>query len=226
MDLSMLSPNNPQGIIELIRNLFNEINTAIPGEIVAFNFLDQTATIKPCIRTVTIDQKGIRTDLDLPEIMRCPVWFPYSTISGFSLTYPIAPKDQCLIIFSQRSFDNWLEFGSIQSVQEFNIPRTHSYNDAIALVGLIPKVNAITDFQNDGIEIRNKTRTSFVKVSNTKIEQTAPQIVNKGITQLEGNIKTSVAPGSNIETGLTVNVGIPGATLVFVNGLLVRIDAA
>lgn len=171
MDITMLKSGSVQALMEMVRRMFLEINTSIPGEIVFFNPVLQTATIKPCVRSVTINQEGEKRTIDLPEILMCPVWFPYGNSSGFSMTYPVNPKDQCLIIFSQRSFDNWLIHGSIQDPAEKDRPRSHSYNDAIALVGLIPAPSAIPLFQSDGIEMRNKGRTSYHKVSDLSQER-------------------------------------------------------
>lgn len=171
MDKTLFKPGDPQALIELIRRLVSEVNTCIPGQIVYFDVIKQTATIRPCIRSATIDQTGNKTFVDLPEIFLCPVWFPYSTNSGFSLTYPINAGDQCLILFSQRSFDKWLLHGSYQDPVEDNIPRTHAFTDAIALVGLIPNVSKISNFQMDGIELRNSVRTSYTKITNATIEE-------------------------------------------------------
>lgn len=171
MDKSFLKTGGSQALVELVRRLISEVNTSIPGQIVTFDASKQTATVRPCIRSVTIDQAGEKTFVTLPEIFLCPVWFPYSTTSGFCVTYPINPEDQCLIIFSQRSFDKWLVYGSYQNPTEEGIPRTHALTDAVALVGLIPNVNLIPNFQMDGIEIRNQDRKSYTKIANAKIEQ-------------------------------------------------------
>lgn len=171
MDKTLLKTNGSQALVELIRRLISEVNTSIPGQIISFDVINQTATIRPCIRSATIDQAGEKTFTTLPEIFLCPVWFPYSTTSGFCLTYPINPGDQCLILFSQRSFDKWLAYGSYQDPTEEGIPRTHAFTDAIAFVGLIPNINKIPGFQSDGIEIRNFARNSYTKVTDATIEE-------------------------------------------------------
>ena len=107
MDTTMLKPNSTQALMQLIRRILLEVNTAIPGEVVVFDPLTQTATIKPCIKNTTIDNDGQTEYIELPQIVECPVFFPYSAISKFSITYPVVPGDQCLIIFSQRSNSNF-----------------------------------------------------------------------------------------------------------------------
>lgn len=246
MDTGLLKHDNPQLLVELIKRLFAEINTAIPGKIIAFNKVKQQATVRPSLRSVFIGQDGEKKQIDLPQILNCPVFFPYSAGSGFSLTYPVQEGDDCLLVFSQRSFDAWLEHGGIQNAAAgADRPRVLDYNDAIVLVGLIPKPFAITDFQDDGIEIRNKARTSFLKVADASIHQKSPAITVDASTSNEtiltskivtsptfdirsnlifqGSIKTSTSHGQTIETGLTTSVTVGTKTLRFVNGILVEV---
>ena len=75
-----------------------------------------------------------------------PCIFPYSITSNLSLTFPVSEGDQCLLIFSQRSIDNWHKLGGIQDPVEDKYPRAHSLSDAIAILGLIPKSEAIKNF--------------------------------------------------------------------------------
>lgn len=250
MDLSLLKPDDPQGVVELVKRILGEVNTCIPGEIVFFDPQKQTATIKPCIRAVTISTDGKKQTITLPEILQCPVWFPFSSTTGFCLTYPVTKGDQTLILFSQRSFDKWLRFGGVQDPEEPGMPRCHSYNDAVALVGLIPNTKAIQQFQTDGVEIRNKERTNYVKVSDTQqtrqvsdkfsetidflgnqnvnitisANYTVPLFKVTGTHRTEGVIQTATAPGGEIHTGLTTNQVINEQTFHWVNGLLVKID--
>lgn len=170
MDNSMAKKGDPSVLMDLIRRIILEVNTSIPGEIVSFNPANQTATVQPCVRSVVINIKGEKRNLTLPIIASVPVMFPYSTTSGFSITYPVQKGDQCLIIFSQRCIDNWLAYGSVQDGVEPDRPRAHDLADAIAIVGLIPNPSAISSFQTDGVEIRNKDRKVHAKVTDTNVE--------------------------------------------------------
>lgn len=200
MDATMLRPGSPQAMIELIRRVLLEVNTAIPGEVISYNPAIQTITAKPCIRGTTITNAGSPVYVDLPQIIEVPVFFPFSTESRFSLTYPIMPKDQCLLVFSQRSFDNWLKNGSVQNPSEAMKPRSHQYPDAIAFVGLIPNPKAIQSFQMNGIEIRNGNRNSLVKVMDEEIR------IHEGcadvVVKADGSTEVSIRPAPNPEDGL------------------------
>lgn len=220
MDITMLPPNSGQALIELINRILLQVNTAIPGEIVAFNPETQTCTAKAAIRGVTITDEGEAVYIDLPQILHVPVFFPYSTSSGFSVTYPVKPGDQCLLIFSQRSYDNWLLYGSIQNPSEPYSPRCHEYTDALALVGFSPNPMVIQKFQSagngsclfDGIEIRNKNRDSYVKVADNSIR------IHEGKADLDilkdGTIQLALKSVANGDDQAVLQ---PGLTYIKIN---------
>ena len=223
MDLTMARGDSAQALMELIRRMFLEIHTCVPGEIISFDSNTQTAIVRGCIRNTIIGQDGTTSYIYQPEIRDVPVVFLYSQNSGFSFTYPIRPGDQCLLFFSERSYDNWLEKGSEQDPIETGVPRSHQYTDAFALVGISPYTYSIQDFNEEGIELRNKDRSvrltltneSFV-IHNGRVEI----VVNKDafITKLnddDGNTKAfiEIDKEGNIRLNTTSNVYVSGDTV-------------
>lgn len=215
METTMLKPGSTQALMQLVRRMLLEVNTAIPGEIISFNPELQTVTAKPCIKGTTIGNNGEVKFVPLPQIIEVPVFFPFSTVSKFSLTYPVMPGDQCLLLFSQRSFDNWLAMGSVQDPSEPGEPRSHQYPDALAMMGFAPNPLAITDFQQEGagacmfngIEIRNGDRNSYVKVMDEEVrihEGKADVDIHTDGT-MELSIQASPAPDDGLQsmTGIT-----------------------
>lgn len=191
MNPVFMNPKSLDCDIELIKRVIYEtVNTSIPGEIIAFDNKTQTCTVKPCIRRLFVDDGGQKKTFDYPKVFECPVFFPYSTTSGFSMTYPVSPGDQCLIIFSQKSLDNWLRFGSVQDPAESDFSRCLSMNDAIVLVGLIPSPSVIQKFNDQGIEIRNKTRDVYSLVTNDHhiIEAKTKDSFSRYENTISGNI--------------------------------------
>lgn len=213
MDTSLMRPDSIHGQVKFVKRIIEQtVNTCIPGEIVSFDKSLQTATVKVCIKQMHVDKDGNKVTQELPQILQVPVFFPYSTMTGFSLTYPVVPGDQCLILFSQRSFDNWLAAGSVQEPFEPNCPRFFSFNDAIALVGLIPNPSAIKDFELNGVEIRNKKRTVYSLVTDNEAKteaKTADSCASITCT-VSGNI-VEVATGNKTENvNGTFNTSIQG----------------
>jgi len=165
MDYSFLREKNPQMLQEFVRRcLASSMNTCIPGEIVEFDPELQRAKVKCCIRS---SFNGIV--VDRPEIENVPVCFPYSSTSGFCLTFPVKQGDQCLILFSQASLDKWKDASSVQDPVGNGIPRNFDYNDAIALLGLAPKDFAVQDYQQEMVELRNRSRTARLSFSDSQI---------------------------------------------------------
>lgn len=217
MDLTMLKKDSIQALIQLVRRMFLEIHTCIPGEIIAFEAETQLATVKSCIRNIVIDENNRKDFIEPPEIVNVPVIFLQSQKSGFSFTYPVRAGDQCLLFFSERAYDSWLKLGSVQNPAIIGPPLAHQYNDAFALVGIAPLVSSIEDFDLDSMELRNKDRSvrfslndNSIVIHNNKVEV----ILNKDnfITKLndeEGNPKAfiSIDKDGNINIeGNIVNV--------------------
>ncbi|MDD5417249.1 MAG: Gp138 family membrane-puncturing spike protein [Candidatus Aenigmarchaeota archaeon] len=170
MDNSFLKPNDPGILQEVIQRVLLGVNTSIPGTIQSFNSENQTAVIVPNIRSIENRRDGTTVYTQLPDLIEVPLVFPYSTTTGFSVTFPVAQGDQCLVIFAQRSIDNWQEYGRVQNPVEINYPRAHSLSDAMAIVGLIPKTNPIQNFQIDCVETRDTNRSHRVTVYDDKIQ--------------------------------------------------------
>lgn len=198
MDTTMLRGDSIQALMQLVRRMFLEIHTCIPGEIVAFDKNMQLATVKSCIRTLSIDEKGNKEYIDPPQVIDVPVVFLQSQTNGFSFTYPVNTGDQCLLFFSERSYDQWLELGSVQNPSETGAPLSHQYTDAFALVGISPLVSSIQDFQDGMMELRNRDRSvrfslsdDTIVVHNNRVEV----ILNKDnfITKIDDGSGTTLA---------------------------------
>lgn len=112
-----------------IRNRMAELNTAMPAQIVSYDYRTQKAQVKPTVNRLFADGKTQA----YPVINNVPVIFPRS--GGASMTFPVKPGDTVLLIFASRSVDAWINQGG---TVDQNDTRMHSLNDAIAIPGLIP----------------------------------------------------------------------------------------
>lgn len=76
--------------------------------------------------------------LDMPAIV----------LSGgeWSLRFPIAKDDQCLILFNDRALDSWFQSGQVGPVP---VARFHSISDGVALIGLRSMANPLENFALD-----------------------------------------------------------------------------
>lgn len=128
----------------IIDDRLRRVNTALPGEVQAYDATTREAEVKPLVKEKYADDRT----LDLPVIPHVPVVMPASASAGLSL--PIGVGDIVLLLFAQRSLDNWAQLGG--TVEAGDI-RMHSLSDAIAVAGLFDFT--ITHDDGDGLLLYN-----------------------------------------------------------------------
>jgi len=152
---------------EVIDRALARINTCMPGVVQSFDTATQRAIVLPGVKLKIFLDNSL-SYLDLPPIVNVPVVFPFA--GGFGCTLPVKAGDACLLVFSQRSIDNWLQSGGVQP-PETDIPgaRHHDLTDAIAIMGLAANPDVWGSWNAAGIELRNKARTSRVTVEEAAV---------------------------------------------------------
>lgn len=130
--------------------------TSVPGHIIAFNAATQRAQVQ--IGIVRVDVDG--TVYELPPIVDVPVSFPGD---DYILEYQIDPGCEGDIHFSQRCMDGWKQTGGIA---DNPVARFHNKQDAKFIPGIRSLVNAISNFANSGIRLRDKTGNRHVWIKN------------------------------------------------------------
>jgi len=116
-------------VLEAIRFELAKVHTSIPGHVVAYDAAEQRATIQPAIRGCYIDPDTralIREDL--PQIPDVPVAFPGA--DGFSITFDVAVGDPVLVVFMERSTEEFRATG--ESGIEPGDLRRFDMSDAVA----------------------------------------------------------------------------------------------
>ena len=137
------------------------IRTAMPGIVNSYDPIHQTVSVQPAIQA-EFDGLG---QVNLPLLVDVPVLFLQG--GNFVVTFPIAKGDEALIVFSDRGFDRWFEYGGTQPRTE---DRTHSLCDGFAIVGLRSKPRKLTDVQTDGVEVRSIDRSVALKMQGSGVE--------------------------------------------------------
>lgn len=95
---------------------------------------EKTIDVLPVISRVVNDKV-----VNLPLFTDVP---PVFLQGGGSYTaYPLTKGDYCLLLVSERCFDDWYHSGDFKPPLEFRI---HDYSDCFALVGINPLASAIT----------------------------------------------------------------------------------
>ena len=193
-------------IQQVVENNLRDLHTCIPGVIESFDSATQLASIQPLLKRKFINNQ----EVELPLCINCPVIFPGA--GGFVMTFPVVPGDECLIMFSERALDTWLQSGGIQLPLD---TRRHSLSDAIAILGLFSQPNKLPAFFGDGIELKDVAGNTYcrLKVSGVDI---------KGDTNIDGNLTITelstaddhfsgiVSGETHIHTGVTAGGGVSG----------------
>lgn len=112
-----------------ILTALSEINVALPGKVIAYDAGAVRTTVQP-----SIPKRLANGDvLNAPQIVSVPVMFPMTDINGAvaQVTLPVKAGDGCLLIFSQRSLENWLS-GSSDAPDD---PRMFDLSDAFCVMG-------------------------------------------------------------------------------------------
>ncbi|GAB7197671.1 hypothetical protein OS31_40010 [Dickeya oryzae] len=120
-----------QQAIDTITNyIASAIRVSLPGIVQSFDPDSVTCVIQPAIRGYETDTGGNQISVPLPLLVDVPVIFPRG--GGCTLTFPIQPGDECLIVFADRCIDFWWQSGGMQEPVD---GRMHDLSDAFCIPG-------------------------------------------------------------------------------------------
>lgn len=201
-----LKPNDliEATIQEGIDTALKGLHTCLPGVVSVFDAVTQLADIQPTIKSKVGDDL-----INLPLLTSVPVRFPKS--NKFSITFPLEPDDEVLIIFCERSIDTWLTRGGIQNPFDF---RKHDLSDAFAFPLMYSQKNLVPNFPATNLEI--KANTGSAKIA---LNPTTDVILNGGsdwavqfsaLQTAFDELKTAF--NTHKHTGVTVGAGVSGIT--------------
>ena len=91
-------------IDEKIANAVLSLNTIQPGKVVSYDAATNTARVQPSISVTTVDDDGTAVPVEQPTLVDIPVLQP--TVGQYSITLPITPETEGLILHCQRDIDN------------------------------------------------------------------------------------------------------------------------
>lgn len=187
-NLSTLATNIKQGIESRLKDL----HTALPGIVESFDAATQLATVQPAIRRIFITREGDREILvpsDLPLLINVPVIFPRG--GGFSLTFPVAKGDECLLVFCERAIDSWHQTGKVRKP---DARRFHSLSDATAFVGLSSIPNKVPNYDPTNVQLKRDDSSVIFT------------LLTDGTAELKANVKVTVdAPDSEFTGNVKIN---------------------
>lgn len=116
-----------------------EMWTALPGLVETFDPQAMTVTVRPAVKGAFESESGARAAVTMPLLVDVPVVFPGA--GGFTLTFPVASGDPCLVVFGSRCIDGWWQSGGVAEAPD---GRMHDLSDGFAILGPRPRPGVLT----------------------------------------------------------------------------------
>jgi hypothetical protein len=139
-----------------ILNFLGTVHTAIPGQIEKYDYTTAKADVKPLLSQSFTDG----TTAEMPVISNVPVVWPRT--SQGSISFPLVRGDGVLLIFSERSIDEWLSRGGTLAPSD---QRQFDMSDAIAIPGLYSFASQTKISGNEDCEIHFKNQSVTIKAN-------------------------------------------------------------
>lgn len=203
-----------QSFDALIASIFSKMRVSLPGVIQSFDPDTVTCVVQPAIKGAVPDDSGVPVSSDMTLLMDVPVIFPRG--GGCTLTFPVKPGDECLIVFGDRCTDFWWQSGGVQEPAD---DRQHDLSDAFAIVGPQSQAKKISGISMSGAQLRTDDGAAFVEVAaghaitvqtpgkltasaEGGAEITAPEIVLNGNVTINGNLSQGMGSSGGTATML------------------------
>jgi len=132
----------------VIEGYLDDLHVALPGRVTKFDATTQKASVEPTIGR-RFGRYGDRVDEILPVLTNVPVVWPRG--GGFVLQFPLTVGDFVLLVFSERSYDEWLTKGGSRVVPQAE--RRHHLTDAVAIAGVYPDPDVLSTNVSNGIDL-------------------------------------------------------------------------
>ncbi|WP_157966827.1 Gp138 family membrane-puncturing spike protein [Pseudomonas sichuanensis] len=186
------------------RSAQSKLWTSLPGIIQSFDPVAMTCVVQPAIQAFVTTDDGAMVLTSLPLLLDCPVQFPAG--GGCTLTFPVKPNDECLVVFASRCIDSWWQSGGVQAQAEL---RMHDLSDGFALLGFRSQPRVIGGVSQQAVQLRSDDGQAFIEVNPTShainattigamtasaeggMTLTAPLVTINGNVQVNGRVDTT-----------------------------------
>ena len=194
-----------------------DFNIVVPGRIVEYFPLNQTATILISGERLYDSATELGALAERAHLLDVPVHT--ASGGGYAITMPIKPGDTCVVMFSQFGYDHWLFNdedlgGKYAGAAAPWLKRRFSEKDGFAIVGLNTIPRAITDYNPTDAEFRNSDLTQFLALresgdinivgpNNFSVDVPDTVVINTADTTITSEF--TVDGHANITNGLNMN---------------------
>lgn len=206
-----------------LEDFSNSLNTCIPGYIESYDAKTKTATA--IVPFVDYFDNG---DGDAIEHKWSPVpgFVVFARGGGWTITHPLKKGDPVLVVFSQRSIDEWAASDGKTEISPQEL-ENHSSSDAFFIAGLFPEKNASGKANDDDLILSHEDGTELRLGKDKRIHAVCERLnigsdsastalakattTNDRLGELESKVNAIVA-SAMVNAGLVIGVTplIPG----------------
>ncbi len=123
-----VEPTTTDVIRSAIESRLLDLHTSIPGVVVSYNPLLQTADVQPVVKRAIATYDGDTEHETLPVIHNVPIEWPGG--GGFAMQFPVQPGDNVWLIFSEAATAQWRSTGQVSEPGDL---RRHDLSYACAI---------------------------------------------------------------------------------------------
>ena len=148
-----------------------QIWTALPGIVQSFDAAAVTVSVQPAIKGEVRGQDSKVSRVNLPLLVDVPVVFPRG--GGFTLTFPVAAGDECLLVFSSRCIDGWWQDGGTQPALD---QRMHDLSDAFAIIGPMSQRRKVAGVSATAVQLRSDDSLTLIELGAAGVRMKAANV--------------------------------------------------
>lgn len=199
--------SSPVNMVDAVARAANyaieKIHTAMPGEIISYDYSTQKASIQPLLNrnwssgSSTAPPNSINSfSTPFPVLENVPVIFPRA--GGASLTFPVVEGDTCLLLFMERSIDQWLTTGGQVTPLD---PRKYDLSDGVAIMGLFPFSETSKATNNNDVLLTYNGSSFRIKQNGDIVIETSSKIaLGTSLVEVLQTISSALADIAAITT--------------------------
>jgi hypothetical protein len=177
---TIVDPDLVDVLINFKQDIFSSLNCVKVGRIISFDGTKKTAKVQILFKRTLLDG----TVQSLQPIVDVPVFTLQG--GGASFQMPIAAGDQCILLFSDRRLDEWMQNGA-EAVPGDG--RMHDLSDGIALVGINAQNSTLPSYPT------NKVLVSY-QGSRLEISATGAKLVSTGTAEIDLDTLVGIKNGA------------------------------
>lgn len=182
-------PSEPD-LLEAMESVVNSelvaLHVSLPGRVERYDHTKQQADVKPLLKKRLLDG----TVEEYPIVPNVPVMWPRT--ADFVLAAPLSRGDQVLLVFVERSLDEWLSEGGTPAPVD---RRKFNLSDAVAIPGLYSfKQTSPADTSEDAVMQFKGSKVTMRKNGDVRVEG------GSGNVFLVGSLVAAGSDGGVVQT--------------------------